>query len=263
MTSSLEDELAQLARSLGQDPRVRAIGLAGGDRPLPAPGHGDLDLFVYAAQVPPAQERRELLRGCAGVRIEVSSGGPWGVADTLDLGGVETWLMYFTVVEAQRELDEILSGKFLDRLDAEYYPVGRAAMFRHMRPLYDADGVIAAFKARVAVYPETLAGQMLAYHLGALEDTEDLDRAVQMGDVLFYHYALDRALDHFLLALFALNRAFFPSRKRSREYVDRFHRKPDKCAERLLEIVKLGGQVETLGESREKWRQLVTEIALL
>ena len=47
MPSELEDLLAQLARMLAQNPRVRAVGLASGDRPFPEPGQGDLDLFIY------------------------------------------------------------------------------------------------------------------------------------------------------------------------------------------------------------------------
>jgi hypothetical protein len=75
--------------------------------------------------------------------------------------------------------------------------------------------------------------------------------------VLFYHFALDLELDHFLQALFALNREFFPSRKRSLRYISRFGVRPDGCCETLEEIVALGCRPETLPASYELMKRLI------
>ena len=96
-----------------------------------------------------------------------------------------------------------------------------------------------------------------------LGDTEDLERATLRGDALFYHFALDLALDHFLQALFARNRAYFPSRKRSLEIARGFKVQPKGLAERLHAVLEKGGKPETLRESFEEWAKLCDELQAL
>ncbi len=177
--------------------------------------------------------------------------------------GVETWLMYFTLAEARAELEAILAGRYLGRLDSYYYPIGRCAMWKTMRILYDPDGFLQSFKARLETYPEELAGAVVAHHVQALGDVEDLERAVRRKDVFFYHFALDLALDHFLQAAFALNREYFPSRKRSEAYLQSFRVKPADCEERLCQVVALGGEADTLAKSYEMWQGLVRDLEAL
>ncbi len=262
--TNLIDALNALTDSIALLSPVRAIGLSGGARPLPAPGEGDIDLFVYCQEIPASEQRRAALESLgpfqAQVRIDQLQGGHWGTGDSLQLADVETWLLYFTIEETRTELCELLDGKYLDRVDAYYYPIGRCAMWRDMRALHDPDGFLASLRAQVAEYPAKLATANRAYHLGQLNDTEDLDRAVQRGEVLFYHFALDLVLDHLLQALFALNRVYFPSRKRSLEYIRAFEVQPNRCAERLLRMVELGATAETLAESRAEFLALAREL---
>jgi len=93
-----------------------------------------------------------------------------------------------------------------------------------------------------------------------LGDREDLERAVVRKDVLFYHFALDLALDHYLQALFAVNRTYFPSRKRSLSFIDKFIVKPHGCNERLLEIIRLGGYPDGINESYNLFSDMVNEL---
>jgi hypothetical protein len=129
--------------------------------------------------------------------------------------------------------------------------------------LYDRDGFLSSLKARLAAYPAALARTLIDYHLGALDDAEDLERAVTRQDVLFYHYALDIAIDHFLQALFALNARYFPSRKRSVQHIRGFARVPVACEERLLRVLASGGRPAGIGESYATWRGLVDELRAL
>lgn len=87
-----------------------------------------------------------------------------------------------------------------------------------------------------------------------------MERAVFRRDVLFYHFAFDLALDHFLQALFAFNRTYFPSRKRSFENMVTFHNKPINCMQRLLELVKQGGSPESLTSSQQGFNALGKEL---
>jgi hypothetical protein len=171
--------------------------------------------------------------------------------------------MYFTLAEARAELEAVLAGRYLGRSDSYYYPIGRCAMWKAMRTFYDPDGVLQSFKARLETYPEDLAKALVAHHTEALGDVEDLERAVQRKDGLFYHFALDLALDHFLQAAFALNKEYFPSRKRSESYLRGFRVKPSDCEQRLRRVVALGSEAETLGRSYATWQGLVRDLGAL
>jgi hypothetical protein len=266
MPTYIETEIKKLVDVLIQHTSIRVIGLSGGARPLPEPGEGDIDLFVYCTEIPTSSERQEMLNSLPGdvehVEIGKLPGGHWGQGDCFFIAGVETWLLYFTVVEARAELEAILTGKHLGRLDSYYYPIGRCAMWKTMRALYDPDGFLESFKQRLTEYPQELAQTMIDHHLQALEDIEDLERAVGRRDVFFFHFAMDLALDHFLQALFALNREYFPSRKRSEIYIQGFKVKPMECEQRLRQVIALGGNAETLPQAYKVWNSLIDDLKL-
>jgi hypothetical protein len=267
MSSVIETALNTLVNTLAHHPSIRAIGLSGGERPLPAPGEADIDLFVYCVAIPSQKERKEMLMSLAEEVEQVEIGklesGHWGKGDCFLLRGVETWLLYFTVAEAHAELDAILKGKYLDRLDSYYYPIGRCAMWKAMRVFYDPDGFLQTAKRRLEEYPHELASAVLNHHWKALDDVEDLERAVHRQDVFFYHFALDLALDHFLQALFALNKEYFPSRKRSEAYLRQFRFKPAECEARLRQTIVLGAKAKTLEQSYEIWNGLIHDLKIL
>ncbi len=266
MPSEIETAVSRLVNTLACHNSIRAIGMSAGERPFPEPGEGDIDLFVYCTEVPAGDQRQELLSLCEDIeQVEIGklTGGHWGQGDCFFVAGVETWLLYSTVVEARLELEAILDGKYLGRLDSYYYPMGRCAMWKTMRALYDPDNVLQSFKDCLAEYPQTLQSAVIHHHLEALADVEDLERAVNRKDVFFFHFAMDLALDHFLQALFALNKEYFPSRKRSDAYIRDFQIKPADCEQRLRQVVVFGGNAETLEQSYKIWNSLVHDLKLL
>jgi hypothetical protein len=267
MSNSIEIALDRLVNVLRQPNSIRAVGSSGGDRPFPEPGTGDVDLFVYCSEIPSKDKRMEMLVSLeeAIERVEIGrlDHGHWGEGDCFLLAGVETWLLYFTMEEAHAELNAALDGKYLGRLDSYYYPIGRCAMWKAMRVFYDPDGFLQSIKRRLEEYPHALAVAVLDHHLNALDDVEDLERAVQRKDVFFFHFAMDLALDHFLQAIFALNKEYFPSRKRSESYLQGFRVKPVDCESRLRQVIALGANAETLHQSYEIWKALNQDLRLL
>jgi hypothetical protein len=265
--NNLETALSKLINTISSHKAIRAVGASGGDRPYPEPGEGDIDLFVYCTEIPAKSQRQALLMSLEDEVGQVEIGrlesGHFGQGDRLMVAGVETWLLYFTLDDARAELESTLDGQHLDRLDNYYYPMGRLAMWKTMRVLYDPDGFLQSFKRRLAEYPQKLASAVVSHHLDGLADVEDLERAVGRKDVLFFHFALDLALDHFLQAVFALNREYFPSRKRSETYLQDFKVKPLECEERLRQVLALGGNAETLDRSYEIWSGLVYDLKSL
>ena len=267
MSNDIEIGLNKLVGVLARHNSVRAIGLSGGGRPLSEPGEADIDLFVYCTAIPSKNERKEMLASLAEeiehVEIGQLESGHWGQGDCFLLVGVETWILYFMMEEAHAELNATLDGKYLGRLDSYYYPIGRFAMWKAMRVLYDPDGFLQSIKRRLEEYPHQLAAAVLNHHLKALDDVEDLQRAVHRKDVFFYHFALDLALDHFLQAVFALNREYFPGRKRSESYLQRLKVKPVECEKRLRQVIALGANAETLKESYRLWNTVTCDLRWL
>jgi hypothetical protein len=246
---------------------IQAIGLSGGDRPLPQPGKGDLDFFIYCNEIPIPQNRFKMLSTLEGtiekINVNHLNDIHWGQGDYCTFSGIDTWLLFFTTTSAQTELDNVLSGLYLDRIDNDYYPIARCAMWKTMQILYDPLQIITNFKKRLEFYPPELAKLIVTHHFEALDDTEDLERAILRKDIFFYHYAFDIALDHFLQAIFALNLTFFPGRKRSEEIIRNFKIKPSNCIQRIQQVIALGSQGCTLALSFQEWQNLVKELKFL
>ncbi len=256
----------RLVTAVAAIPEVQSIGKSGGAA-LPEAGESDVDVFVFCDAVPGTEVRRktvELLGDCvADLRVGSAPGGHWGICDSVLLGQTEICLMYFDVAGMNAEIESTLSGDRPDKEDNYFYPTGRCASFLNMHILCDKRGYIAAMQERLRVYPDALAARLTRYHMDQLSDVEDLERAVGRKDTLFFHFALDLALDHFLQALFALNGCYFPSRKRTATFLETFSLKPERCAERLLNIVALGARGETITQSYEEWTALCRELAAL
>jgi hypothetical protein len=255
--------LNMLLESIASIDEVRAIGMSGDKTSLPIAGEGDIDVFVYCKHIPKCEIRESIMseiKELENFKVNVLEEGHWGIADFGLINGVETWVMYFTMEETTLNIESILKGDYPDKLDSYYYPIGRCAMLKDISITYDKDGFFQSIKNRLSDYPSNLAEVLTQYHIELLEDTEDLERAVTRKDVLFYHFALDLALDHFLQALFALNKTYFPSRKRSIQFITKFLIAPSNCSERLLEVVRLGGNGETLDQSYALWTELVHEL---
>lgn len=264
MGQSTEEIIHRLIHNISIMNEVQSIGISGSKNPFPEEGEGDIDIFIYCNTIPEFQKRQAIMNQMGDLlqegKINVFEGGHWGIGDFGIINGVETWLMYFIVNETLNEVESILNGDYPDKLDNYYYPVGRCAMLKNINVLYDKNDFLCSLKKRLLYYPEKLAKTLIQYHLNELEDKEDLERAVIRKDALFYHFALDIAIDHYLQALFAVNRTYFPSRKRTLSFIEKFNIKPEKCNERLLKVVKLGGYSKGINQSYRLLSDMVNEL---
>lgn len=252
-----------LIGSISELSEVHAIGISG-SLTIPRAGEGDIDIFIYCDRIPDPERRQAKLNQLGNQiqesKINVFEGGHWGTGDFVLVNGIETWLMYFTISETLTDVESILNGKYPDKQDNYYYPTGRCAMLKTINVLYDKSNFLGDLKIMLSSYPDELRKILVHYHMDNLDNTEDLQRGVTRKDVLFYHFALDTAIDHFLQALFAINRTFFPSRKRTLEYIETFNIKPERCHERLLEVIRLGSFPEGISQSFTVWNSMVNEL---
>lgn len=267
MVNDTKKIIDTLINSISEISEVQSIGISGSKTSLPRAGEGDIDIFIYCDMIPNFEKRQAIINQLGNHiqegRVNIFEGGHWGIGDFVLINGIETWLMYFTVSETITDVESILNGKYPDKLDSYYYPIGRCAMLKNINVLYDKSNFLDDLKKRLSEYPDKLGKILIQYHLDELDDTEDLERAVVRKDVLFYHFAMDIAIDHFLQALFAINKIYFPSRKRTLDFIKNFNIKPEACIETLLEVIKLGSFSEGINQSFTLWSNMVKELKKL
>jgi hypothetical protein len=259
MTHSMEEMIRLFTQALSRIDAVTAVGTSTLTLPVKK-GDGDIDVFIYCSS-----PLGEAGKNAAYMEIPFSlaprhrfDSRIWGNADYAEIGGVETWLMYFTEGDVLRDMEEVRSGRSIGN-DNGYYPVGRLAMFTRMRILYERAGFITGIQEKLRIYPMEMKRAIIEQCRNELRNEEDLLRAETRGDVLFYHVSIDRAIDSLLQLLFASNETYFPSRKRNRAYIDAFDSKPVDFYTRLMNVIELGARGETIGESLSVFRALKEE----
>lgn len=249
--------------SISEINEVVAIGKSGGSK-LPENGESDIDIYVFCSSIPELKIRKEAIDRLGDVisSVNYSEQGSrfWGTIDFLVVDDTDICLMYFTTMYMDEEIELVLNGTRLDKEAECFYPTGRCSTMLSMYELNDKSGYIARIKEHLSVYPQELSTRLFKHHINKGNDTESFERAVSRSDVLFYHETVEGAIDHFLQALFALNKCFFPSRKRTIEFINGFDIKPLNCTSRLLQIIELGSKPETLSSSYAIWRLLYNEL---
>ena len=263
MSNLLNDTYPLLINAISKITEVSSIGKSGGYE-LPENDESDIDIYIFCSQIPEIKARQAAIvsLGDAVSKVEYSdfAGRFWGTIDFVNIDNAEICLMYFTESYMNEEIESVLNGSRLDKELGTFYPTGRCATMLSMYGLFDKSRYIAKTKERLSIYPDGLSEKMFKHHIKKANDTESFKRAVSRGDVLFYHEVAEKAIDHYLQALFALNKCFFPSRKRSIQFINNFGIKPPDCAERLLQMVSLGTRQETLSQSHAVWVSLYKEL---
>ncbi|MDD3334882.1 MAG: DUF4037 domain-containing protein [Eubacteriales bacterium] len=259
--------LEEIIKRLIDRDSIRTAAITGDPDHLPLPGEGDVDLFLFCRKVPDAATRKSLygsvLPLCDEGTIDFFESVLWGTGDRLVMGGVEVFLMYFRWDTTLAYVNTLSEGRDIKRLSDGFYPTGRLYSLLTMRPYFDKDRELAALQQRLSRYPEMLRTALLAYHQNELDNTENFDRAVLRKEVLLFHMAFEMQLDSFLQALFALNRRYFSSRKRTLQLMKDFSLLPPSCEERLLAIFPLAADPETIGQAADAWHALVEDLRIL
>lgn len=266
MDDQIRKILDELISKISDIEEVSAIGISGKIKPYPQPGKGDFDIFIYCDKIPNIRIREKKLSVCNGiddVRINIGASAIWGHGDYCAINKIDTFLMYFKKDDVLDNVKEILEGKYLWKINNDYFPIGRISMLSTINIFYDQDNFLNDLRESLLCYPEVLKEKMISYYLQKMLNTEDFGRAVNSKDVFFYHCTLDNSIEHFLMALFALNEVYFPSRKRSQQHIEDFNIKPISCSDRLLSIIRDGSNPKGIEGSYEEFKKLCNELKLL
>ena len=251
-----------LVNKVSKNESVQSIGKTGSLN-INLSEENDVDIFIFCTETPDIETRKDLYKDIDGmiiIKMHDFESRQWGTIDILDFNKLEICLMYFSIKSAEEEINDILKGNRIKKEENYFYPVGRCSTLKNINILYDKNSFLNDLKNQLSKYPKELHDKLVEYHTAKLNDIEDIERAITLQDVLFYHFAFDISLDHFLQLLFAVNYTFFPSRKRNIMLIDQMQYKPMNCINRILEIVELGGVKNTLAKSYKKWKELCNEL---
>ena len=263
MYNSSNKVFSLLIDTLSKNDLIQSIGKTGA-KELPQNNDSDVDIFIFSEQVPNFENREKIYTNIEkflnGVEVNEQESKHWGFVDFLKIDKIEVCLMYFSVPNIIEEIVKLLNGDRLEKEENYFYPIGRCATIKTLNILYDKNNFLFNLQKQLAMYPNELYTKSIEHHLSKINDKEDFGRAITRKDVLFYHFVLDIALDHYLQLLFAVNKNFFPSRKRSIEHIDSFKIKPVNCGNRILEVLLLGGNENELKESYIVWEKLCYDL---
>jgi predicted nucleotidyltransferase len=234
-------KLRELARRI-TDVYLREMPLAGavltgsgarGD----ADRYSDLDLLLYADEVPPAEAAAAAQRELgAGAPVVLLAHGPSGFLDQFPLDGVQCQVGVIPVGDVEDELDGLLIEH--EGLDS---PVGKIATGLLEGIPFHGEELIEGWRARVAAYPDTLREAMVR-HWWRFFPLWYHEPSLASRDVgLWRTEELVNAAYGLIGTLAGVNRLYFArfEFKRQRAFIDKMTIAPERFAERLESLFAL------------------------
>jgi hypothetical protein len=259
-----EDCIRALSSELSRYDAIVGIGITGNPASIESEG-GDIDIFVYSTEAITKEQKMGAYAACGlldSLELEKYDSTDWGKIDFLEIRGIEACVMYFLAANVDRNIGEILDGERSTN-ESGYYPTGRLAMLMNIFVLHEKGQYFATLQSRIKDYPPKLKEKIIGNCLWALKEEENLDRGKARKDVLFFHMAVESAIDAIIQLLFALNETYMPSRKRNERFIRDFAIQPRDTYDRLLEIIKLSASPDTIDSAYDKIVMLKNEVMQL
>jgi hypothetical protein len=182
------------------------------------------------------------------------NGGAW-----LTVNAQRVDLLYRDMDFVSQTIEDSIQG----RRQSDYYQQPAYGFYSYMycaetkicKILYDSDGSIEAFKAKVAMYPEPLKHSIVQGFMWEAQFSLDhCKKSAERGEVFITAGCLTRIANDLVQTVYALNDTYFLSEKRFYREEQTFAIKPRDLAARLADI--LGG----IGQTRD---QLLSTVSLL
>jgi hypothetical protein len=236
----------------------------------------DLDLYLFAREVLPADEREAL---CLHILEGVESLYSWGDTTTFIQTGtdftyqqkrVECWLRHIdhiTSIIAECK-QGIVKQEFVTWTVMGFYNHCALSDLYHMKPLDDPCGILAAWKDQVSQYPPQLRQTIMSRHLRAAKfwpDNFHYRSAIERCDTIYVIGIVQQVLHNLIQVIFALNETYFPGDKKLDLALDRLPLKPDCFNQRVQQLMFPGTPInsDTLQKQRDMLATLVREVESL
>jgi len=233
----------------------------------------DLDLYLFAREVLPTEQRTRL---CEKWGADPESGTSWGAPGAFVQGGtdfyvnrlkVECWLRNVDYVD--EIVDECKRGivrrEFVTWTVMGFYRHCTLSDLDHMRPLEDPSGILARWKAAVSEYPPRLRANILEAHLQAAQfwpENYHYRTAVERCDVIYTTGIVQQVVHNLIQVLFALNRVYFPGDKKLALALDHLEITPPDVSRRVTCLLSPDGDRnrDSLDRQRGELCALVQEV---
>lgn len=203
-----------------------AVALAGAHAKGTADESSDIDIFLYAERAKPLEERRKILAAAAdpGTTPYLDpdfEATPWGGSMDFQFGGTPVEVVGRTLAATDRDLQEGLAGKF-EIIPATwtsngYYTFIHLCELAFIQPVYDPDGILADYKARLDPYPPKLRKAVACTFFGRactwLDNFHYLS-AIEREDIWFCGPAVMHTVLDMVQVVFALDEVWFTGDKK-------------------------------------------------
>lgn len=202
-----------------------AIALAGAHAKGTADASSDIDLYVLAEQAKSREQCVELIRSIADPGttpwVDDFDAAPWGGGMDFVYQGTPVEAVGRTLPRMDQVIGDCLKGKF-EIIPATwtsngYYTFIYLCELSFIKPVWDPDGVLAAYQKKVSVYPEPLRRAIMETFLGRAGiwmDNFHYESAIRRGDVLFTTPIVLHTVMDMVQVVFALNRIYFTGDKK-------------------------------------------------
>jgi hypothetical protein len=213
--------LAEIVRELRSIGGLVAVVLGGSWAAGRARPDSDVDLGLYYRAARPldvdgVRRAAERLNDAPGPVVTPLGGwGPWVNGGAwLTIRGRRCDLLYRDLDRVTATVDEVLAGgnrsDYWQQAPYGFHSPIYCAEVRVARPLHDPEGVVAALKERVAVYPELVKRRRVSAWLWGADFTlRNEHGAAERGEAYLVAGYLTRAATEMVQALYALNETWF------------------------------------------------------
>jgi predicted nucleotidyltransferase len=250
-----------------------AIALGGSYAKGTADDEADVDLYLFAHDVLPNDERTRI---ASAFSSEIEGIRSWGEDAPLTNAGtdfrfrehnVECWLR--DIGHIDRSIAECQQGvvkrEFVTWTTTGFYNHCCLSDLSVMLPLDDPFDIIARWKSEVATYPPKLRQAIVHHHLNAAHfwpDNFHYLSAIERQDVIYATGIVQQVVHNLVQVLFALNEVYFPGDKQLDAALAHLPRKPRELSERIGALLFPGtpATAEVLREQRERLRSLLADV---
>ncbi|HEV2735959.1 MAG TPA: DUF4037 domain-containing protein [Longimicrobiaceae bacterium] len=252
-------------------PGEHGIALGGSHAKGGGDALSDVDVYLFADRVVPGARRRDLVLEALGEAAEAVS---WGRDEPFTGGGtdftyrgtrVECWL------RSSRQLQATIAACRRGEIRREhsvwavmgFFDCVALADMRAMRIVEDPGGMLARWKAEVAVYPEPLRRALLGRFMAEAAfwpDNFHYASAVERADAIYVSGIVQQVAQALVQVVFALNGEYFPGEKRLDAALEKLPVVPPAFARRLRALL-FSGEDPGVAELREQRRALGALVA--
>jgi hypothetical protein len=221
----------QIAPHYHANPQVAAVLVEGSVARDDADHTSDLDLAVFWAEAPTAQERRDIVRRAGGRYRHPSPSHreAAGWSEHYEIEGVPIDVRHTTV-----KATEGLLAAVLEHADPRLSKQQRLAILRSALPLINPP-LITRWQQQAAAYPHELAVAMVRTHL-RFRPAWEQEQLARRHDVLVLYDSLCTAYKQLLLVLLGLNRLYYPGWRWMDRLIDQLQVTPPNLSPRFKQL---------------------------